>query len=406
MGAVSSGLVTITLTGINDAPVALDDTLNVEPFTFLPKAPRNTPISIPILLNDFDVDGTINNVQILTSPDPAKATISLQADPNLADFGVVTFTPATDFDGNVTFTYRIQDDLGVWSAPATVSVEVNDAPVAFDDGSSVSPIVVYWDVGNHSTAIDVLENDTDVDGTLNPASVNVSVNPLHGTIDGIESDGSIKYTPGPDPSTGLPYEGLDSFEYTVKDDDGAISEPATVTVNVVEDPFPWRNPSNGLDVNDDDFVSSIDALLIITELNLNGAHDLQPPTTGNGPPPYFDVDESNSVEGIDALIVINHLNAVANGEAAEGEFSISVDMTQSVANESVVGDSLVGPAVEVAESKVVDNGFTDMRNMRSNGLSTVRGEVLEDLLGEIAEDLMAAREDDLLVDIALEDFFG
>ena len=44
--------------------------------------------------------------------------------------------------------------------------------------------------------------------------------------------------------------------------------------------------------------------------------------------------------------------------------------------------------------------------MRSSGLSTVRGEVLEDLLGEIAEDLMDAREDELLVDIALDDFFG
>jgi hypothetical protein len=99
--------------------------------------------------------------------------------------------------------------------------------------------------------------------------------------------------------------------------------------------------------------------------------------------------------------VINFLNANANGEAAEGEFSISVDMTQSVA-----GESLVGPAVQAAESSVVDNGFTDMRNMRSSGLSTIRGEVLEDLLGEIAEDLTGAQEDGLLVDFALDDFFG
>jgi hypothetical protein len=108
----------------------------------------------------------------------------------------------------------------------------------------------------------------------------------------------------------------------------------------------------------------------------------------------------------DVIQVINFLNVNANGEAGEGEFSISVDMTQSVANESIVGDSVVGPAVQVPERKVVDNGFTDMRNMRSSGLSTIRGEVLEDLLGEIAADLTDVQEDGLLVDIALNDFFG
>ena len=68
--------------------------------------------------------------------------------------------------------------------------------------------------------------------------------------------------------------------------------------------------------------------------------------------------------------------------------------------------SVVGPAAQVLESKVVDNGFTDMRNMRNSGLSTIRGEVLEDLLGEIAGELTDVQEDGLLVDIALDDFFG
>ena len=136
-------------------------------------------------------------------------------------------------------------------------------------------------------------------------------------------------------------------------------------------------------------------------MDANGSTFLPDPSAGNSPPPYFDVNEDGFVAPNDAIQVINFLNANANGEAAEGEFSISVDMTQSVA-----GESLVGPEVQVPESNVVDNGFTDMRNMRSSGLSTVRGEVLEDLLGEIAEDLMDAREDDLLVDVALDDFFG
>ena len=389
MGGVANGTVTIDLTGINDAPVAVDDTLNVDPVTLAPLAPRNTVLSIDVLGNDSDIDGTITAVEIVTFPNAAEAVITLETN------NTVTFVPATDFDGNVTFTYRIQDDFGDWSVPATVSVEVNDAPVAVDDGSSSSPIEVYQDVANNSTAIDVLANDTDVDGTLDPASVQVTVAPLHGTIVGVLADGSVEYRPN------VGYIGADDFNYTVADDDGAVSNEATVNIDIVPDPFPWHNRGNGLDVNADGAVSPIDALLVIIELDANGSSLLSDPSAGNSPPPYFDVNEDGFVAPSDAIQVINFLNANANGEGGEGEFSISVDMTQSVA-----GESLVGPAVQVAESNIVDNGFTDMRNMRNSGLSTIRGEVLEDLLGEIAEDLMDAREDDLLVDLALEDFFG
>jgi hypothetical protein len=377
--------------------VAVDDTLNVDPVTLAPLAPRNTVITIDLLANDTDVDlgSSILPIEITVGPDSEKATIILQNNPILADFGVVTFTPATDFDGNVTFQYKITDDQGAVSNEATVSVEVNDAPVAVDDGSSSSPIEVYQDVANNSTAIDVLANDTDVDGTLDPASVQVTVAPLHGTIVGVLADGSVEYRPN------VGYIGADDFNYTVADDDGAVSNEATVNIDIVPDPFPWHNRGNGLDVNADGAVSPIDALLVIIELDANGSSLLSDPSAGNSPPPYFDVNEDGFVAPSDAIQVINFLNANANGEGGEGEFSISVDMTQSVA-----GESLVGPAVQVAESNIVDNGFTDMRNMRNSGLSTIRGEVLEDLLGEIAEDLTDAQEDGLLVDIALNDFFG
>ena len=133
---------TINLTGVNDAPVAVDDTLNVDEDS-KPIAPRNTVITIDLLANDTDVDlgSSISAIEITVDPDPAKATISLQADPNSANFGEVTFTPATDFDGNVTFQYKITDDQGAVSNEATVSVEVNDAPVALDDG--LSEVTIY-----------------------------------------------------------------------------------------------------------------------------------------------------------------------------------------------------------------------------------------------------------------------
>src|SRR5690606_22843331 len=45
----------------------------------------------------------------------------------------LNFTPAKDWNGSTSLTYRAQDSDGAWSAPATVNITVtpvNDAPVA------------------------------------------------------------------------------------------------------------------------------------------------------------------------------------------------------------------------------------------------------------------------------------
>ena len=58
-----------------------------------------------------------------------------------------------------------------------------------------------------------------------------------------------------------------------------------------------------LDVNDDAFASSIDALLVINYLNAK----LPDPTSSVGG--YLDVNGDSHVSSIDALLVINSLNA-------------------------------------------------------------------------------------------------
>ena len=88
----------------------------------------------------------------------------------------------------------------------------------------------------------------------------------------------------------------------------------------------WQNPDNPLDVNDDGFVSPIDALRIINEINNPSFHDA---ATGKlqDPPPapipaYFDVDGNDFISPVDALRIINHINseteAAMNGEAEDG----------------------------------------------------------------------------------------
>jgi hypothetical protein len=78
----------------------------------------------------------------------------------------------------------------------------------------------------------------------------------------------------------------------------------------------WQNPRDANDVNDDGIISALDALLIINELNANGARDLR-----QSPPPsqpYIDVSGESIVSALDALLVINFINNNVGGGSGEG----------------------------------------------------------------------------------------
>jgi hypothetical protein len=66
----------------------------------------------------------------------------------------------------------------------------------------------------------------DTDGTLDPATVRIVSDPAHGSASASPVSGTVTYSPN------AGYTGTDSFTYTVDDDDGAISDVATVTVTV------------------------------------------------------------------------------------------------------------------------------------------------------------------------------
>jgi uncharacterized repeat protein (TIGR01451 family) len=70
----------------------------------------------------------------------------------------------------------------------------------------------------------VLNNDWDADG-LDTGSVVIVTAPASGTVT-VNSDGSVRYTPNAD------FKGAESFNYTVNDTQGAMSNAATVDVEV------------------------------------------------------------------------------------------------------------------------------------------------------------------------------
>ena len=192
--------VTITVTPVNDAPVATAGTLTV--------AEDNSA-------NAGTVSGTDTDGDTLTyalSAGPANGTATVNSD------GSYTYTPNANFNGSDSFTF-VANDGTVDSAPAAVTITVtpvNDAPVANADTASVIP--------NGLVVIDVLANDTDIDGdTLSVVAGDaVSANSVTVVNNG---NGTFTYTD----ATGT--TGTDSFSYTLTD--GTVNVTGTVTVNIV-----------------------------------------------------------------------------------------------------------------------------------------------------------------------------
>ncbi len=163
-GACATVNVPVTVNAVNDAPVVNNDT---------PSTPEDTPATINVLANDTDVDGTLVPGTIDLDP----ATPGVQTTFTVAGqgtftvnpvTGVVTFTPVANFNGTTTpVTYQVCDNGGLCDdATITVTVNaVNDAPVANNDTPSTPE--------DAPVTINVLANDTDVDGTLVPGSIDL-----------------------------------------------------------------------------------------------------------------------------------------------------------------------------------------------------------------------------------------
>jgi glucose/arabinose dehydrogenase/uncharacterized beta-barrel protein YwiB (DUF1934 family) len=92
----------------------------------------------------------------------------------------------------------------------------NQAPTAADDAVTV-------DAGE-STTIDVLANDEDPDGSLDPSTVTIDSGPSSGTAT-VNADGSVTYEHDGSDTTS------DSFVYTVTDGEGA-GDAATVSITI------------------------------------------------------------------------------------------------------------------------------------------------------------------------------
>ena len=201
-GALSAnGTFTITVTAVNDAPVAVANTLTVDEDSSI----SNTDV----IANDTDVeDDTLTLTAVSTD---GTGTVAVNSDGLSVDY-----TPAANFNGTETITYTVSDGTDTSEGTFTITVTaVNDAPVAIEDSLEVIE-------DSTLTSTDVIANDTDIDGdTLSLTAVSTDGT---GTV-AVNSDGlSVDYTPAAN------FNGTETITYTVSD--GTDTSEGTFTVTV------------------------------------------------------------------------------------------------------------------------------------------------------------------------------
>ena len=335
-GSLDSNVATVnlTITPVNDAPVAQDDSYTT---------PEDIPLVIfapGVLGNDIDVEG--DTLMAVLVDGSANGTLNLN--PN----GSITYTPATNFNGSDSFTYKANDgqaDSNVAIVNLTIT-PLNDAPVAANDSYTTAedtPLIV-------PAATGVLANDTDVEGESLTALLVDS--PMHGTLV-LTPDGGFTYTPA------LDFNGADQF--TCKANDGqADSNVAIVnlTISPVNDAPLAANDSYTMDedatlnvaaagllVNDTDVEGDALSALLVTEpssgnltSNADGAFIYTPNANFNGTD-SFTYNANDGLADSNVATVAIKVNPVNDVPVAVGDaYSVDEDQKLNIAAPGVLGN--------------------------------------------------------------------
>ena len=199
--STASAEVHINVIPVNDPPEASDDSAETD----IGKA-----VTIEVLSNDIDPDGDVITAS-MGDTTPKNGTVILKPD------GTAVYTPAEDFQGNDSFTYRIKDTEGeTSSAEVTILVaDINNPPLTVQDSVTVKK--------KSSVTFNVIANDFDPDGdTMELVEISI---PANGTAEIVDPSGEIEYTPE------TWFRGSDRFTYTISD--GSLEATGIISVSVL-----------------------------------------------------------------------------------------------------------------------------------------------------------------------------
>ncbi len=231
LGESGTATVTITLTGINDSPLAGEDADATDEDTLL----AGTLLDNDTDADENDVPGTTVTVTAFDATSVLGAAVVVSPDGSYTydptSVAVIQALDAGDITSD-TFTYTITDSQGATST-ATVTITltgVNDSPLAGEDADATDEDTLL--------AGTLLGNDTDADEDDVPGtSVTVTAfdaTSVMGAAVVVSPDGSYTY----DPTSVAAIQALDAgditsdtFTYTITDSQGATST-ATVTITL------------------------------------------------------------------------------------------------------------------------------------------------------------------------------
>nr|WP_242014226.1 tandem-95 repeat protein [Vibrio parahaemolyticus] len=313
---VVSGSANLDILPINDAPNAENDVITTE---------EDTAVTIDVLVNDSDVEGDALSIQSASVP-------SEQGSVDIVD-GKLVFTPAENFNGEATITYIVTDGDLTDEAKVTVTVTpVNDSPVAVDDTTSIQE--------DTAVTIDVLTNDTDVDGDKLSIE-SASVPKEQGTVEVV--DGKLVFTPAEN------FNGDAEITYTVTDGELTDEAKVTVTVNPVNDA-----PTIKVDAVEsitENAVSTDTVVATLTVRDTDTPEDQLTVSLENNSNGYF-VLVGNEVKLTQAGV-----DAVNNDELNLKDLTISASVSDGVNPTANDSDSLV--VNRVNDAPTVENAIAD-----------------------------------------------
>ncbi|HUQ02032.1 MAG TPA: Ig-like domain-containing protein [Kofleriaceae bacterium] len=193
--ATREGRAVVTVRPVNDTPEATPSSVATG---------RNVAIAVPLAGRDLDGDALTFEV----AASPINGALSGTA-PD------VRYTPANNFVGTDTFTFRARDASAA-SEPATITVEVIAGAPPVAEGQTL------WTLEDNAKAVTLVATDADGDAL----TYTITQPPQHGTLTGAAPN--LTYTPAPD------YTGSDVFRWTASD--GVLTSPvASVHVEVTAD---------------------------------------------------------------------------------------------------------------------------------------------------------------------------
>ncbi|MFA0831518.1 tandem-95 repeat protein [Vibrio parahaemolyticus] len=287
---------------------------------------EDTPTIIKVLGNDT-FEGGDQVVSLDTNNGPANGTVSVNPD------GSVTYTPNDNYHGTDSFTYIVTS--GGVSESTTVNVDVtpvNDAPVAKDDIATTQE--------DTAVTIDVLTNDTDVDGDKLSIE-SASVPKEQGTVEVV--DGKLVFTPAEN------FNGDAEITYTVTDGELTDEAKVTVTVNPVNDAPIIK--VDAVESITEDAVSTDTVVATLTVRDTDTPEDQLTVSLENNSNGYF------VLVGDEVKLTQAGVDAVNNDELNLKDLTISASVSDGVNPTANDSDSLI--VNRVNDAPTVENAIAD-----------------------------------------------